>query len=157
MHTEILIDFCKAVRESTLKRIKSVPKGFENWRISENALSFADIVKHLIEIDEWTIRKINEPELLSILPKEGSIDNCSRERFNNMISELEESLERKIDFFISLDEEKMHSKIYDDRFGSEVTIEWIILRGNLDHEIHHRGQIAAYLRVLKDMQQIMEY
>ena len=25
---------------------------------------------------------------------------------------------------------------------------WIIVRGNLDHETHHRGQIAAYLRML---------
>ena len=150
MHTKMLIDFCRAVRKSTLKRIKSVPQGFENWRISKNALSFAEIVKHLIEIDEWTIRKINEPELKSILPEEGSIDNCSRERFNSMISELEESLERKIDFLTSLDEERMQNKIYDDRFESEVTIEWIILRGNLDHEIHHRGQIAVYLRVLED-------
>jgi uncharacterized damage-inducible protein DinB len=44
----------------------------------------------------------------------------------------------------------MQSKIYDDRFNDEVSIEWIILRGNLDHEIHHRGQIAVYLRMLID-------
>ena len=44
----------------------------------------------------------------------------------------------------------MKSIIYDDRYNDMVSIEWVILRGNLDHEIHHRGQIAAYLRVLQD-------
>ena len=150
MNNGLLIDFCKSVRESTLKRIKTVPEGYENWRISENALSFAEIVEHIIELDDWTINKINEPATKSILPKKGSIDNCSKEQFNSMIRELEKSLERKIMFINSLDNAKMKSKIYDDRFNSEVSIEWIILRGNLDHEIHHRGQIAVFLRMLKE-------
>ena len=154
MNKEILIDFCKAVRESTLKRIKSVPQGFENWQISKNALSFAEIVKHLIEIDEWTIRKINEPAIKSILPDKSSIENCSREQFDALILELDKSLERKINFIGSLDNKKMQMKIYDDRFNTDVSVEWIILRGNLDHEIHHRGQIAAYLRVLKDKSKV---
>ena len=150
MSNEILTDFCKAVRNSTLKRLRVVPEGYENWRISKNALSFAEIAKHLIEIDEWTINKINDPAIESILPEEGSIENCSREKFNDLISALEDSLKKKIKFFSSLDSKKMERKIYDDRYKDMVSIEWVILRGNLDHEIHHRGQIAVYLRVLKD-------
>ena len=154
MNNELIIEFCKAVRDSTIKRLKIVPEGYENWRISENSLSFAEIVKHLIESDNWTIKKINEPALKSILPEKGSIDDCSREQFSSLIHELEEWLEKKIKFIRSLDSEKMESKIYDDRFDNEVSIEWIILRGNLDHEIHHRGQIAVYLRMLKDKKQV---
>ena len=154
MKNELIIEFCKAVRDSTIKRLKVVPVGYENWSISENSLSFAEIVKHLIESDNWTIKKINEPALKSILPEKGSIDDCSREQFSSLIHELEECLEKKIKFIHSLDREKMESKIYDDRFNDEVSIEWIILRGNLDHEIHHRGQIAVYLRMLKDKIQV---
>lgn len=152
MNNKLLIDFCKAVRESTLKRFKAVPEGYENWRISKNALSFAEIAKHLIESDDWTVKKINDPAIKSILPEKGSIENCSIEKFKALILTLELSLERKINFINSLDREKMESKIYDDRFNEEVSIEWIILRGNIDHEIHHRGQIAVYLRMLKDKQ-----
>ncbi len=153
MNNELLINFCRAVRESTLKRLKALPEGYENWRISKNALSFAEIAKHLIESDDWTIRKINDPAIKSILPEKGSIENCSSEEFSSLILELEECLERKIKFIDSLDEDKMKSKIYDDRFNDKVSIEWIILRGNIDHEIHHRGQIAVYLRMLKDKKQ----
>ncbi|MCW8824702.1 MAG: hypothetical protein OQK63_11450 [Ignavibacteriaceae bacterium] len=150
MNNKLLIDFCIAVRGSTLKRLKIVPEGYEDWRISKNSLNFAEIVKHLIESDDWTIKKINEPSIKSILPEKGSVDNCSKEEFNSLILELEKSLERKIKFIDSLDRDKMESKIYDDRFNDEVSIEWIILRGNIDHEIHHRGQIAVYLRMLKE-------
>ena len=76
--------------------------------------------------------------------------NLSKEDILKKQKEVLESLDRKIKFIDSLDKEKMESKIYDDRFNDEVSIEWIILRGNIDHEIHHRGQIAVYLRVLKD-------
>ncbi|MGB5896550.1 MAG: DinB family protein, partial [Ignavibacteriaceae bacterium] len=101
---------------------------------------------------DWTIKKINEPTIKSILPEKGSIENCSKEQFNALILELEKCLDRKIKFIDSLDKEKMENKIYDDRFNDEVSIEWIILRGNIDHEIHHRGQIAVYLRMLIDKQ-----
>jgi uncharacterized damage-inducible protein DinB len=150
MNNKLLIDFCIAVRGSTLKRLKIVPEGYEDWRISKNSLNFAEIVKHLIESDDWTIKKINEPSIKSILPEKGSMGNCSKEEFNSLILELEKSLERKIKFIDSLDRDKMESEIYDDRFNDEVSIEWIILRGNIDHEIHHRGQIAVYLRMLKE-------
>jgi len=152
MNNELLIDFCKAVRNSTIKRLKVVPGGYENWRISKNSLSFAEISKHLIDSDDWTINKIKNPGIKSILAVEGSIEDCSSEEFFSFISALEQSLERKIKFIDSLDKEKMESKIYDDRFNDEVNIEWVFLRGNLDHEIHHRGQIAVYLRMLKDKQ-----
>jgi len=117
-------------------------------------LSFAEIAKHLIKSDEWTIKKINEPAIKSILPEKGSIEHCSRKEFSSLILELEKCLERKIKFIDSFGKEKMENRIYDDRFNGDVSIEWIILRGNIDHEIHHRGQIAAYLRVLKDRSKI---
>ena len=44
-----LAEFSRAVRESTLKRLRLVPDGFENWRISPQAMSFADVAKHLID------------------------------------------------------------------------------------------------------------
>ncbi len=107
MNNELLIDFCKAVRDSTLKRLKTVPEGYENWRISKNALSFAEIAKHLIQSDDWTIKKINEPAIKSILPEKGSLENCSREEFSTLILELEECLDTKIKFIESLDRNKM--------------------------------------------------
>lgn len=150
MEVELLIEFSRAVRESTLKRLKIVPEGYENWKISPGALSFAEIAKHIIDLDYWLFEKVKNPNLKAIETETAIIKHCSRDRYLKLIEELEELLKKKIEFIKSLDEEKLKVKIFDDRYNSEVSIAWIILRGNLDHEIHHRGQIAAYLRVLKD-------
>ena len=150
MGTELLIHFCKAVRGSTIKRLEMVPEGYENWKVSPGALSFAEITKHLIDLDDWLVEKIKNPEIRSIETESAVIKNCDRREFKMLLKNLQEILERKIQFINTLNDEKLKAKIFDDRFDSEVSIAWIILRGNIDHEIHHRGQIAAYLRVLKD-------
>ena len=61
--SENLAEFAKAVRDSTIKRLKQVPAGKENWRITPDAMSFAEIAYHLIEADEWLIKKIENQDL----------------------------------------------------------------------------------------------
>lgn len=155
MEKGLLIDFCKAVRDSTIKRLEIVPEGYENWKVSPGALSFAEITKHLIDLDNWLFKKLKYPETRSIQAETAVMEYCSSIEFKNLINELRETLERKIQIINTFDEKKLKLKIFDDRFDSEVSIAWVILRGNIDHEIHHRGQIAAYQRVLKDKKGIL--
>ena len=150
MEIKLLLEFCKAVRKSTLKRLKMVPEGYENWKISPGALSFAEVAKHIIDLDYWMFEKIKNPDLKSIETETAIIKHCDRDRYLSLIDNLKNLLEKKIEFINTFDVDKLKAKMFDDRFDSEGSIEWIILRRNLDHEIHHRGQIAAYLRVLKD-------
>jgi|WetSurMetagenome_2_1015567.scaffolds.fasta_scaffold206852_2 uncharacterized damage-inducible protein DinB len=155
MLSNLLHEFTIAVRESTIKRLVKVPEGYENWKISRGALSFSQQARHLIDLDYWTIDKIKNPSLKSIETQnvEGLV--CTREEFNSLVSKLKESLEVKLKFLESLSDEVLQSQIYDDRYDSKVSVAWLILRGNLDHEIHHRGQIAVYLRVLEDNKKII--
>ena len=150
MEIELLKDFTKAVRESTIKRLIKVPEGYKHWKICKGSLSFAEIAKHLIDLDEWTLQKIKEPTLKAIETQTAIMDSCTREKFLQLIEDLKYTLEKKLKFLDSIDANDLEHKIYDDRFNNEVSLSWILLRGNLDHEIHHRGQIAAYLRVLED-------
>jgi uncharacterized damage-inducible protein DinB len=150
METELLIDLCKAVRDSTIKRLKIVPEGYENWKISPGALSFAETAKHIIDLDNWLFEKIKNPDTKSIETETADIEYCSRSQYEDLIINLKEILEKKVDLINTLNEYKLKSKIYDDAYNSEVSLAWLILRRNIDHEIHHRGQIATYLRVLKD-------
>ena len=153
MEIELLTEFCRRVRGSTIKRLELVPEGYENWKISPGALSFAEVAKHIIDLDYWMFEKIKNPDLKSIETETAIIKHCDRDRYLSLIDNLKNLLEKKIEFINTFDVDKLKTKMFDDRFDSEVSIEWIILRGNLDHEIHHRGQIAAYLRVLKDKDQ----
>jgi len=150
MNINLLIEFCRSVRESTIKRLEIVPEGYENWKVSYGALSFAEIANHLIDCDNWLFEKIKNPNIKSIQTETSIIKYCDRDLYKKLINNLKELREIKVDFINSFDEDKLNTKIFDDRFNSEVSIAWVILRGNIDHEIHHRGQISAYLRVLKD-------
>ncbi len=80
--------------------------------------------------------------------KTGAVKIGDNVEFRELIDRLQQSGERRHTFIRELDENKLLSTIFDKRFGKEVTIWWIIVRGNLDHEIHHRGQLSAYLKPL---------
>jgi uncharacterized damage-inducible protein DinB len=150
MEIELLTEFCRIVRGSTIKRLELVPEGYENWKVSPGALSFAETAKHIIDLDYWLLKKIKNPNTKSIETETAIIKNCNRKEYEAFIINLKEVLKKKIDLIKTLDEAKLKVKIYDDSYNSEVSLAWLILRRNIDHEIHHRGQIATYLRVLKD-------
>ena len=155
MEIELLTEFCRCVRGSTIKRLVLVPEGYENWKVSPGALSFAETAKHIIDLDYWLFEKIKNPNINSIETETAIIKNCNRKEYNELMINLKELLEKKIELIKSLDEAKLRVKIFDDAYNSEVSLAWLILRRNIDHEIHHRGQIATYLRVLKDKNIIM--
>ena len=146
--SEKLAEFAKAVRDSTIKRLKQVPAGKENWRITPEAMSFAEIAYHLIEADEWLIKKIENEDLESMQGKTGTIMIDDNLEFLDLINRLQQSGKNRCSSIKELNKSKLQSTIFDKRFGKKVTIWWIIVRGNLDHEIHHRGQLSAYLKPL---------
>jgi uncharacterized damage-inducible protein DinB len=137
-----------AVRESTLNRLQQVPDGFENWRPTEASLSFADIAQHLTDADNWLFHKLQKPELPSLQGQAGLVSVHSRAVFDSLIDKLCEIGERRKILIESLTDDDLSRRIFDDRFGDEVEVWWIIVRGNLDHETHHRGQVAVYLRIV---------
>ena len=70
--------------------------------------------------------------------------------FERLLLALEESGRRRRHRIEDLSDGDLDTVVPDDRFGGEVSVWWLIVRGNLDHEIHHRGQIATWLRLLAD-------
>jgi uncharacterized damage-inducible protein DinB len=150
METKQTAGFSRAVRGSTLKRLKAVPEGMENWRISSNAMSFADVAQHLIDADTWLLRKLKGADLVPIQGQAGSVNIAKRAEYIAIIDELREIGTKRGIQIEGLTDAMLRGKMFDARFDGEVSVWWIIVRGNLDHETHHRGQLAAYLRALKD-------
>ena len=145
---ENIIDLFTEVRQSTMKRLRAVPEGKENWRIAEGKMSIADIAHHLIELDKWTMEKLKNPALRAIDGVVNAVVINSRKDYENLLEELNRILEDKILAVKNLTYWDLEKKIFDDRFGKEVNIWFVIMRGNIDHEIHHRGELAAYLQFL---------
>ncbi len=143
-----LAAFAHAVRESTLERLRRVSPGRENWRIAPGAMSFADLAQHLVDTDEWLFKKIEVKTLDPIVGYAGTVEITDRAEYLALLEALVRTGAQRCALLERLTEKQFAEKIFDARFGGEVSLWWIIVRGNLDHEIHHRGQIAAYLRAM---------
>jgi len=144
--TENLAAWSRAVRESSLKRLRLVPAGRESWRPTPEAMSFADLARHLIDADEWLFRKLEDRTLEPMVGSAGIAGEPTRADYLDLLAELEETGRRRSGLIAGLSPAQLAEPIFDRRFGGEVTVWWVIVRGNLDHEVHHRGQIATYLR-----------
>ena len=78
----------------------------------------------------------------------GGAAAITSEQFQELLNALRRSGEQRAALLSTLTDAFLDSPMSDDRFG-EVTVWWVIVRGNLDHEAHHRGQLAAYLRIMQ--------
>jgi uncharacterized damage-inducible protein DinB len=114
-------------------------------------MSFADIARHLIDADEWLFKMLELKNLKPIKGRARQIEIGNRTEYTGLLDQLAEIGEKRADSIGKIDSVQLSELIYDERFGQEVMVWWIIVRGNLDHEIHHRGQIATYLRLSKNM------
>ena len=144
-----LAEYSRSVRESTLKRLLEVPLGKENWSPSSAGMTFADIAHHIGESDRWLFQKLDDPTLSKMAGKTGEAPNVTSEEFQRLVAKLRECGEQRAKLLSTLADSFLDSPIFDDRFG-KVTAWWVIVRGNLDHETHHRGQLAVYLRIIQD-------
>lgn len=142
-----LAAWSRAVRESSLKRLRLVPEGCESWRPTAEAMSFADLTRHLIDADEWLFEKLVNRGLEPMVGSTGLAGDATRAGYLGLLARLEETGRQRFALIAGLSPEQLGEPIFDRRFGGEVTVWWLIVRGNLDHEVHHRGQIAAYLRM----------
>jgi uncharacterized damage-inducible protein DinB len=109
-------------------------------------MSFADLLVHLIEADEWLFKKLAEPTLAPMVGRAGATHISAREQFTALCTNLEALGHRRASFLRSLSEAQLEATVFDQRFGGSVTTWWVIVRGNLDHEVHHRGQLVVWLR-----------
>ena len=140
--------FAGAVRESTLKRLRLVPPGRENWRLTPGSMSFGDLVFHLIEADEWLFRKLAEPSLSPMVGRAHTTSISAPEQFVILCRRLEETGRQRNNVVASLSADRLETTVPDSRFPGPVTLWWVIVRGNLEHEVHHRGQVIAWLRAV---------
>jgi uncharacterized damage-inducible protein DinB len=142
-----LADWSRVVRESSLKLLRLIPAGSENWRPVPEAMSYADLAYHLLEADLWLFRKLTDHTLEPMHGHAGAIHISAPQELLEPLRRLENTGVQRSELIGGLSQEELRQPINDQRFGGEVTVWWVIVRGNLDHEAHHRGQIASYLRM----------
>jgi len=144
--SERLAEWSRAVRESSIKRLMRVPEQLITWRPTPDAMSFADLAQHLIDADSWLFKKLRNFELVPMVGRAGIAGSPTPAEYSDLLNRLRVTGIERAELIEALTTEQFAKPIPDARFGGIVSVWWVVVRGNLDHEVHHRGQLAAYLR-----------
>ncbi len=144
---QILSEFSETVRESTLKRLKIVPAGKENFRINEKSMSFSDIAKHLIDCDRELINiKITKCKSKCLGTHKSKIIK-NRNEYEKLIIELTKLQSKRKKFILALKNGFFNKKVSVESIaGQKMEDIGLLLYKMLDHEAHHRGQISILLK-----------
>jgi len=145
---ERLANFSDSVRDSTLKRLNRVPEGEENDRRPPGAMSPADLADHLIQIDEALLQCLFSKHKGKNLGYEGQKIINEPKQFLELIEKLKALKLKRRTFILDLDDEKLATPIIFDSLSGSGEMEFgDILYRTIDHEIHHRGGLVAFLRI----------
>ena len=138
------------IRNSTLKKLEEVPNGFINWRLNNLAMSFADIVQHLIHVDDlfFTIATTNKKKFKWTLGTEEPHLNIDKLTYGSMLNKLKEYQLKRHSIITSFKNGELNVEISNEN-GQKMSLWSYIMHNLIAHEVYHRGQIGAYLKVLK--------
>jgi uncharacterized damage-inducible protein DinB len=142
---EKLAQFSELVRESSLKRFRKVVPGDRAWRPAADQLSFVDLLKHLIDADKWNVAiLINEKTIPRAVIHPG---DAKPEDWDRYLLEFEDSGKKKAEFLRKMSDDEFSQEVEDWEKMGKVTKWLILVRGGLDHEIHHRGSLQTMLNL----------
>lgn len=148
----LLGEMSNAARNSTMRRLKRVAEGAENWAIAEGKLSFADLACHILECDKAILKIFESNSIGKNIGTPGMAGTVDRAGYDAIIAELKEMKTLRHDFILGLSDDQLNVLIDADRIrGVEKMPARLLVVEAIDHEIHHRGQIAAYLGLYEAM------
>jgi uncharacterized damage-inducible protein DinB len=138
--------FSSEVRESTVKRLRMVRPEHYHWSPRPDLLSFVDVLQHLIDADRWLFDLLDGKSTSNgvvISPGGGHAQEWDG-RLRELVQLGTERCRRigecaELDFF---------QKQFDLGKRGRFSLYHLILRCNIDHEIHHRGALQVLLRLL---------
>jgi uncharacterized damage-inducible protein DinB len=141
----VLAHFADEIRESSLKRFRSVGHADRNWSERADLLSFVDVLQHLVDADRWLFDWLDGRGSSSgVVISPGSANPAKWDALLSEFGRLGPERSRRIG-------ELTQQDFLDRRFNlgtrGEVSLAQLILRCNLDHEIHHRGAMQLALRL----------
>src|ERR1700743_2917760 len=132
-----LAAFADEVRASTLRRFARIEAADWGWSARPDLLTFADVLKHLVDADRWLFARLEGAEPshgVVILPGAANPEDSIR-----LLAEFRELGRERRRRISELTDHDFNSRRFDLLSRGYVTLFQLIARCNLDHEIHHRG------------------
>lgn len=128
----------RRIHKQTVKLMKVAPDDRYDWKTCESAMTLGALMNHFRQAEALLAGAV----LHDALPTErlAPINNTAE-----LIAAFDESHEAAIAEIAALPSDKLQDSI--SPFGGPMTREQL-LYALLEHEVHHRGQLYTYLRIL---------
>ena len=136
------IKYFEHIRERTMNVLRVIPSNKINWRPKKHTMSFADIIRHLAMSERYLFVAVAKFDM-NLYP---DFEEKEAKNSQEVIDILIKSHEDSIIILRTIDGNELHKKIRVPG-GAEITM-WKWLRAMVEHEVHHRGMIYAYLTIL---------
>lgn len=133
---------------STRKMLERIPGEQFQWQPHEKSMPLVSLASHIVEMLTWTNVTINDDELdfatSDFTPKEYS-------DASELVTDFDQNISAALDALNSVSDETMMQN-WRLRRGEQILFEMpkaAVMRSMvMNHIIHHRGQLAVYLRLL---------
>src|SRR5271165_2597856 len=134
-----LLEYFGKVHQRTMRVARTIPVDKVEWRAREGAFSPGDLVRHIAVTNRYTFAE-------NIQGKPSRYATHGTELA--AVLEFAEQLHLETAaIFSGLSEDQWNSKVQT-ADGAPIT-RWKLLRLMLEHEVHHRGELYAYLGLLE--------
>ncbi len=136
------VSYFDRIRERTMRVVACIPPGKIDWTYKPGKFTFGDLMRHLAAIERWMFAE-NAQRKPSAYPGHGKE---LADGYEAIVDYMRRMHEESMAIFRSLRDADLETKCPTPG-GIELRVsKW--LRGMIEHEVHHRGQIYLYLAML---------
>lgn len=137
---EEYVKYLDGIHKRTMQNMKAIPDELLDWKHSKNKFSIGDLLRHIassrlmflgiFEHGSWTYTGHDTNNGASLEDISNYLESCQTKLTERLLKIGNDVVSKKV---LTL-------------HGHEVSA-WRILMSIPEHEIHHRGQISAYLQM----------
>ena len=137
------LEYYEKLRGRTLRVVGCIPPDKFDWTYRAGKFTFADLIRHLASSERFMFAE-------NVRGKKSSYPGHGRELADgndDVLHFMNRMHQESMRIFCGLSDEDLQKKCLTPN-GTPITV-WKWLRALTEHEIHHRGQIYAYLGMLE--------
>jgi uncharacterized damage-inducible protein DinB len=136
------LEYFNKVRARTMRLVRCIPPDKLEWRAGEGKFTLGELARHIATTERYVFAEC-------AAGGHNRYRGCGRELaedYDAVVQFLERLHRESIEILSRLSDQDLQRKC-ESADGSPMTT-WKLLRAMAEHEIHHRGELYAYLGLL---------
>jgi len=136
------LDYFDKIRERTTRVVTCIPPERIEWRAAEGRFTLGDLARHIAATERYVFAEC-------ACGGRNLYAGCGRELadgYDEIIRFMERMHSESMQMLAELTDDQLAEKCQS-ADGTPITT-WKLLRSMVEHEIHHRGELYAYLGLL---------